>query len=260
MGFFADLFGGASGKRAANQAAEAQSAYINTGYDRAEKATGQGYSDARGYIDPYIQSGRRASTGYENALGLNGRGGYDEAMGQFGMYAAPEQDATRNALSAVMRRYNAGNGGGGPSGGLNLAVARTAADRYAQTRNGWLDRMNGMGQQGFQASQAGAGLATDYGKRMADYATGRATGLANTETQRIMGVQQAKQQGQNNMLKAVGGAAQLAMMGFSPGPGGTTPFANMASSFGGGGFGGGSSLPWNPTAASTQNALARGWQ
>lgn len=233
MGFFADLFGGAAGKRAANQAAEAQSAYINTGYDRAEKATGQGYSDARGYIDPYIQSGRRASTTYENALGLNGRGGYDEAMGQFGMYAAPEQDATRNALSAVMRRYNAGQGGGGPSGGLNLAVARTAADRYAQTRNNWLDRMQGQGQMGYQASQAGVGLASDYGNRMADYATGRATGLANTETQRQSNIYQAGQQGTNNLLKGLGFLGGSAISAFAPGANGMSAAGNMRNALSG---------------------------
>jgi hypothetical protein len=231
MGFFSDLFGGASGKKAANAAAEAQSAYINTGYDKAEKATGQGYSDARGYIDPYIQSGRRASTSYENALGLNGRGGFDEAQGQFDMYSAPEQAATRNALGATLRRYNAGNGGGGNSGGLALATARTYADRYNQYRQQWLDRVQGQGQQGWQASQAGAGLATDYGNRTADYALGRATGLANTETQRQQNIYQAGVQGQQNLMKGLGFLGGAAISGFTPGASGVSAFGNMASMF-----------------------------
>lgn len=229
MGFF-DSFFGKSQQRDLSAAHDRATGLVNTGYDKAERASTQGYGDARGYIDPYIQSGRRASTGYENALGLNGRGGFDEAMGQFGMFAAPEQAATQNALSAVMRRYNAGQGGGGPSGGLNLAVARTAADRFAQTRNGWLDRMNGMGQQGWQASQAGAGLATDYGNRMADYATGRAGTLAGNEINYGNALAASRSTGINNLFKVgeLGVKVAAAAMGVPPvggsgGSGGSQP-------------------------------------
>lgn len=200
MGFF-DSFFGKSQQRDLSAARDRATGLVNTGYDRAEQASTQGYNDARGYIDPYIQSGRRASTSYENALGLNGRGGYDEAMGQFGMFAQPEQEATRNALSDVMRRYNAGRGGGGPSGGLNLAVARTAADRYAQTRNSWLDRINAQGQQGWQASQAGAGLASDYGNQMANYAIGRAGTLAGNEINYGNALAASRSTGLNNLFK-----------------------------------------------------------
>ena len=75
--------------------------------------------------------------------------------------------------------------------------------------------------------------------------------LGSIEANRLGGIQQAKTQAQNNMMKTVGGAAQLAMMGFAPAPGvaGATTFGNMAgaanslfSSYGsgaGGNYGGG---------------------
>ncbi len=257
MSFFADLFGGASGKRAANDAAAAQAGYINSGYDKAETASNAGYDRANGYISPYIESGRQASKTYNNALGLNGQAGYADAMGTYNAFAAPEQEATRNALSNQFRQYNAGRTGGGFSGGAMLASGRVAADRYAQSRNNWLGLINGQQQQGWQASQTGANLASQQGNQQADYAIGRNTGLANTEAQRIQNNYQAQQGGVNNMFKAAGMVGGLALSAFAPGAGGMSAAGNMASMFGGGGGSGGGGLPWQ---ANTQNALSRGWQ
>jgi hypothetical protein len=231
MAFFSDLFGGASGKRAANNAAAASSAYINSGYDKAEASSRGGYDQANAYISPYIQSGRQASQTYNNALNLNGQDGFNQAQAQYNQFAAPEQEATRNALSNQYRQYNRGSGGF--SGGAALASARTFNDRYAQSRNNWLGLINGQQQQGFQASQAGAGLATDQGNRMGDYAIGRNTGLANTETQRQQNVYAAGQQGTNNMFNVLGFLGGTAIKGFAPGAGGMSAFGNMGNALSG---------------------------
>jgi len=211
MAFF-DSFFGKSQARDISAAHDRSLGLVNTGYDRAERYATQGRDEALGYINPYIKSGQQASQVYNNALGLGDTAGYNQAQSLYNQFSAPEQEATRNALSNQYRQYNRSSGG--YSGGAALASARVAADRYGQSRNNWLGLINGQQQQGFQASQAGAGLSSDYGNRMGDYATGRAGTLASNEINYGNALAASRGTGVNNLLKIgeVGGKIAAAAM------------------------------------------------
>jgi hypothetical protein len=233
MGFF-DSFFGKSQQRDLSAARDRATGLVNSGYDRAENYATQGRDSSLSYINPYIESGGRAETAYDDAIGLNGRNALSRSMGDFEAYAAPEQAATQNALTATLRRYNAGNGGGGPSGGLALATARTYADRYGDMRSRWLDRIGGRGQQGFQASQAGAGIQSDYYGRMGDYATGRSGTLAGNEINYGNALAASRGTGINNLLKVgeIGGKIAAAAMGVPPVGGSTGSGSQPSGSYG----------------------------
>ena len=102
MGFFSD-FMGTSQQKDLKASKAASDAALSQGY-----STAQGnYSTAQGMYDPYVQSGRKASGMYENALGLNGV----DAQKSFGAnYAASDPFREQNAdfaNNALMRQFNA---------------------------------------------------------------------------------------------------------------------------------------------------------
>jgi hypothetical protein len=227
MSFFADLFGGKSGVKAANAAAEAQQA-ANA---RARTDLTDAYTRAGGRIDPYAQAGARGFEQYNDAIGVNGAQGYQNALTNFNAdpFRAGAQDASDRAIRGTFRAYN--GRGMGNSGAAGTAVGRVASDRYAADVADYRNRLSGAGQMGWQAAQTQAGLDTGQGQAL----SGNSMNVGNIEANRLMQGYQAKQQGMNNIMSAVGGAAQLAMMGFAPGAGGASAFGNMSKFFGGGG-------------------------
>jgi hypothetical protein len=185
---------------------------LGQGYNTASGALGGAYDTARGDIsggvsayDPYYQTGTAANTAYANAVGLNGQAGYDAARGAF--QASPGYEWMVNQASdAAMRKANAG--GMLASGNTLDALTRLGSNLANQEYQNYLNRLQGLGQQGMTAagarmeggrnmatlaSQYGqnqAGLATDlsknqanaydaYGTRGADLATGLGTNLSN---------------------------------------------------------------------------------
>lgn len=253
-GFFGDLFGGKSAIKTSNDAAASTANYVNAGYDKANAATNDAYTAATGRINPYAQQGQQANTMYNDAIGVNGTGGYQKAFANFNAdpFRQGENDYTNLLTRNMFRRYN--GQGMGNSGASGAAVARVGAERYGQQVADYRNRLQGAGQMGWNAAQYGANLDTQRGSELGNQAIGKAGALANTETNRLMGIQQAKDNANKNIMTAVGGAANLLMRGFTPGMGGTTPFGNMAAAFGGGGGMGGvnpqtgyaNSLPWAP--------------
>lgn len=254
MAFFSDMFGGKSAIKTANDAAASTANYVNAGYDKANAATNDAYTAATGRINPYATQGQQANTMYNDAIGVNGAGGYQKSFANFNAdpFRQGENDYTNLLTRNMFRRYN--GQGMGNSGASGAAVARVGAERYGQQVADYRNRFQGAGQMGWNAAQYGANLDTQHGGDMSQQALGRNTALANTETNRLMGIQQARDNANKNIMTAVGGAANLLMRGFTPGMGGTTPFGNMSSFFGGsGGMGGvnhqtgyANSLPWAP--------------
>ena len=224
MGFFGDLFGGKSGVNAANNAAAAQQA-ANA------KARGDittGYGAAQGRISPYAQQGQQANNLYNDAIGVNGAGGYQNAFANFNAdpFRQGEQDQTNLLTRNMFRRYN--GQGMGNSGTSGAAVARVGAERYGQQVADYRNRLQGAGQQGWQAAQTQAGLDTGQAGQL----SGNSTNEGNIEANRLMQGYQAKQAGMNNLMSGLGALGGMAISGFAPGAGGASAFGNMAKMFG----------------------------
>jgi hypothetical protein len=251
MGFFGDLFGGKSQQRAANQAAEASAAYTNTGYTKQRDELGRGYGSADTILQGYEKPGQQAYGQYADAIGVNGADGYGRAKQSFDAdpFRTGQTDATNRAIQSMFRRYNPT----GQTGQQMAAVGRVGSDIYGQQVEGFRSRLAGLGQQGAQFGTARAGNAINQGQEMGQSYLGQNNQLGSIENNRIQGVQAAKAQGQSNIMKTVGGAAQLAMMGFAPVPGAgdATAFGNIAKMFSGGNG--------QPTPSGGQNALMSGY-
>lgn len=220
MSFFADLFGGKSGINAANQTAAAQSEYTNRGYSKQRENLQGGYGQADTILSGYEQPGKAAYGQYADSIGANGTEGYGRAKQSFDAdpFRAGTQDATQRAIQSMFRRYNPG----GQTGTQMTAVGRVGSDIYGSQVVDYRNRLMGLGQQGAQFGQQRAQNAIGQGQEMGQSYLGQNNQLGSIEANRLGGIQQAKTQGQNNIMKAVGGAGQLAMMGFAPGVGGNT--------------------------------------
>ena len=177
----------------------------------ADSALSQGYTGAmgdyktaQGMYDPYVKQGQQANSMYGNALGLNGV----DAQKSFGAnYAAADQFREQNAdfaNNALMRQYNAK--GMGNSGTAALATQRASLERGSQDYNNYLNRLQGQGQQGFQATGAQAGLQQGMGDMTYGYGQQRAGNEINYGN----ALAQSRSTGINNILGVAGVAAKAA--------------------------------------------------
>ena len=196
MGFFNDLMGKGQandakmGEMRANayldQYKDVALGNINTGYKNstnelrdargelrdqnaiAQNALTQGRDAATGYLDQYIQGGGRANALYDNALGVNGV----QAQRDFGNnYAASDPFRAQNANFAneqLMQVLNARGLSG--SGYAGQAVADQSLRRGSEDYNNYLNRLQGQGQQGFNASSQAAQFQNNYGQNRANQA------------------------------------------------------------------------------------------
>ena len=220
------------------------------------KALNRGTDAAIAAFSPYSQAGGQANTMYGNALGLNGL----QAQKDFGAnYASNDPFRAQNsgfATDDLMRSLNARGLSG--SGYAASAVADQSLRRGSQDYQNYLTRLQGQQGQGFQAagqvagyqanrgnalaglntgygnSQAGiygqqAGASTEYGNSLANLNYGNGQQLAGIQTGLANGLAGARTAGVNNIIGLGTTAAKIAL-GIPPS--------------GGGGSGGGETLPW----------------
>lgn len=244
MSFLADLFGGKSGQKAANEAAAAQRASTQQAYAGARQQSGQGYDTADSILSGYEQPGKQAYSLYGDAIGLGGADGYGRAKAIFDAdpFTAGEQAYVDRQNKAQFNRYNAQ--GMGNSGANRAASALANATRYGQRVEDFRNRLMGMGQQGAQFGMQRAGNAVDRGNTFAGYDIAEHTGYGNIEANRISQVQAAKTQGQNNLMKGIGTLAGLAA---APMTGGTSLIGMGANKLMAGMGGGGTPVGWQTT-------------
>jgi len=182
-----------AGKSAADNA-------LATGYQGAQA----NYGNAQSMYAPYAQQGQQANSMYGNALGLNGV----QAQKDFGSnYAASDPFREQNADFAnagLMRQWNAR--GMADSGASRLAVSRASLERGSQDYGNYLNRLQGAGQQGFQATGAQAGLEQGKG----DLATGYGQTRAGNEINYSNALAQSRSTGINNILNVAGTVAKVA--------------------------------------------------
>lgn len=132
---------------------------LQGGYGTAINTLQSGLPQATGYLQPYYDTGREGFERYADATGLNGPEGYARAYA--GFQESPWlKRSIDTASEAVARRYGAA---GKSIGGGNTMAA--IADRAAQTwkeqeYQPYLNRLQNIGQTGFNAA-TGLGSMTD---------------------------------------------------------------------------------------------------
>lgn len=195
MGFL-DSFFGKSQKRDISAANADATAMVNKGYGQARGETNTGYDQAFGYIDPYVQSGGKASQLYDDAIGL---GNYDNALTAFNAdpFRAGMQESAGREADRLFRRYNPT----GQTGTSQLAVTRMMGDRYAQDVGDFRNRLMGRAGQGQQFAQLGAGLSTERGNALAGLSTGQAMTLAGNRINYGNALAANRNTGLNNLFK-----------------------------------------------------------
>lgn len=188
MGFFSNLSGGQQRSDIRRSTAQANS-MIDQGFNES-----QGYYDqAAGLYDPYTQQGGKAATMYADLLGINGGDARSEAQGV--LTSDPLfQGGLAQDSNALLKQLNArGQSGGGLA---NIAAQRVLQQNYGS----WLDRYNQAGQQGFQATNALAGVRAAQG----DNAYGAATTKAGLALGKGNALASTRNTGINNLMGAIG--------------------------------------------------------
>ena len=188
MGFFSNLSGGQQRSDIRRSTAQANS-MIDQGFNES-----QGYYDqAAGLYDPYTQQGGKAATMYADLLGINGGDARSEAQGV--LTSDPLfQGGLAQDSNALLKQLNArGQSGGGLA---NIAAQRVLQQNYGS----WLDRYNQAGQQGFQATNALAGVRAAQG----DNAYGAAATKAGLALGKGNALASTRNTGINNLLGAIG--------------------------------------------------------
>ena len=188
MGFLDNLTGGSSRRDIRAAQAQADQA-LSQGYQQSN----QYYDQASGLLDPYVQSGGQGQQFYNSLLGLNGADQRAEAQGVItsdplwsGKFA---QDS-----NAVLRQMNARGAGAG--GAAALAGQRVLTQNYDNA----LARYQQLGQQGFAATGAQAGLRQAQGDNAYGYGATRAGNYINTGN----AVAGTRSTGMNNLLGLLG--------------------------------------------------------
>lgn len=187
MGFFS-LTGGSQRSDIRRSTAQANS-MIDQGFNES-----QGYYDqAAGLYDPYTQQGGKAATMYADLLGINGGDARSEAQGV--LTSDPLfQGGLAQDSNALLKQLNArGQSGGGLA---NIAAQRVLQQNYGS----WLDRYNQAGQQGFQATNALAGVRAAQG----DNAYGAAATKAGLALGKGNALASTRNTGINNLMGAIG--------------------------------------------------------
>lgn len=225
MAFFADLFGGKSGIKSANEAAAAQTSYTNEGYGKQRENLTQGYGQADTILSGYEKPGQQAYGQYADSIGVNGAEGYGRAKQGFDAdpFRAGQADATGRAINAMFRRYNPT----GQTGTQMAAVGRVGSDIYGSQVADYRNRLMGLGQQGAQFGTARAGNAVSQGQEVGQSYLGQNNQLGSIEANRLGGIQQARTQGMNNLMQGLGFLGGAAISGFAPGAKGVSAFGNM---------------------------------
>lgn len=206
---FWDAFTGAAQKKTLEESNRQATAQLGQGYDAAKGALDAGYSKGFGYVDPYVQQGQQDQTTYRNSLGLNGAAGAQQAQAQYQSARNPYADYQANqTTNALMRNYNAR--GMGMGGTAALAAARANNEQGYQDYSNWQSRLQGLGNQGYQASMTGANMATNQGSQNADLGWNYHNALAGNAISYGNALSQAQGIGVNNLFQTLNTGAKIA--------------------------------------------------
>ena len=204
LGDMLGSFTGATQKKYANQAYERATAQFAQGRDKGLDAYGQGYSQAQGYLTPYSQQGSQANNLYGTYLGLNGADAQRSALADYAGADPFRQYNEDMANRGMARQFN--RMGMLDSGNMRLATARASLERGSQDYNNYLQRLAGLGQQGYGAASMLGNFAMQNGSNVAGLWNNFAKNQAGAEVQRANALAQAAGILPNNLMR-LGGLA-----------------------------------------------------
>lgn len=221
-------FNGQKSRSDINTASDQAQGYVRQGAADSNALVNAGRDQAIGYVDPYMKGGQAGQTAYENTLGLHGQDARQQQF-QTGYLDSPEfkyfQNANLAANTASWHRWNASPQGAN-SGSAMLAASRAQLERFNQDYGNYQNRLQGLGQQGYGASQF-AGQ-TAYG---AGVQTGNTTGSAyNALAQNAINKGSALSNsyvGWNNFMGLLGTGANAAATAYKQ-PGGAAAASSAA--------------------------------
>ena len=243
MGFVNDLIGGFTGstaRRALQQGYQQQRQDLQQGFDQG-RDYGQNYlGQANAQMQPYIQQGQQASNLYAN---LNGVNGADQARQAWGGFQAPPGFQEATDYAGRQTQNSAAARGSMYSGNTLKALYDQSAGMRYGAQNDWLNRLQGMGQQGYAASGANADRTSQFGNALM---AGRMN-LGNQQSAAAGQNAQAMAQNANTLTQNMLGLGGLALRALAPGAGG---MAGMGAS------GYANELPWAPQNQGLINRLA----
>lgn len=207
LGSLFGSFTGANQKKYADQAYQQSSAALQGGYDQGREQMERYNTQARGYLQPYAQQGGAANQRYGTYLGLNGADAQRTAMDEYAGQDPFRQHNEDMATRAMSRRFN--QMGMLDSGNSRLAMSRAMLDRGSQDYENYLTRLAGMGQQGYGASSAMAGMDSSLGNNLGQMRMGLGQQQAGNAIQYANARSAADSILPNNLIKLGGIAASL---------------------------------------------------
>lgn len=195
MSIIGSFFGGDQRKDIRNASAKATKE-LDTGYAGANDY----YNQAYGLYEPYAQQGQADQTTYRNALGLGTQAEQQAAQERY--LSDPMQQAQLGqASNQLLRNLNAKGAGAGVQA---LGASRVASEQYG----GWLNRLQGLGQQGLQVAGAQSGVRQGQGDLRWNLAGSKAGNAINTGS----AIANSRTQGVNNLLGAIGTGVRAAAL------------------------------------------------
>lgn len=221
LGELASSFTGKASKDAIREGTQNQISAYAGARDQAVGAIKGGGTEARGYMQPYVQQGSRSYGLYNDTLGVNGADARARAQD---LYNSDDMAARQRAydLRQSGRMQNASGNFG--SGTAALADSRIRMQGYGD----WQNRLAQNGQLGFSASGNLATIAQNEANALAAAHGQYGQGVGNAWG----GYGQSMAQASNAFGQNVLGGLGIGIQGFTPGKDGNTPFGNMASSLG----------------------------
>ena len=225
MSFLNDLVGGFTGSTARNalrQGYQQQRQDLQTGFEE-----GRGYGEnylarANSMMDPYARGGQQA---YDLYSRLNGVGGADAARSAWAGFQAPPGFQEASDYAGRQTQNSAAARGSMYSGNTLAALYNQASGARYNAQNDWLNRLQGMGQQGYAATSANADRTSQFGNALMAGRMGMGNNLANAAGQNG----QAMAQNANTLTQNMLGLGGMLVGGFTPGRNGTSAFTNIAS-------------------------------
>lgn len=171
----------------------ASDAALASGYEKAGTRLDQAYDQ----YQPYAEGGLQGYNTYNQAIGL---GTPEQQTAAQGLYLNdPMQQAQlEQGSNALLRNINARGGGMGVK---SLGASRVATEQYGN----WLNRLQGVGQQGLQTAGAQAGVRGSQAELDYGYGSTR----AGQETNFGNAMSASRNIGINNLLNVAGTAAKF---------------------------------------------------
>lgn len=219
LGSLLGSFTGANPKKYASEAYQQSSSALQGGYDQGREQIERYNTQAKGYLQPYATQGGQANQRYGTYLGLNGADAQRSALAEYAGEDPFRQHNEDMATRAMSRRWN--QMGMLDSGNSRLAMSRAMLDRGSQDYEAYLNRLAGLGQQGYGASSAMAGMDSNAGTTLGQMRMGLGQQQAGNAIQYANARSAADSILPNNLIKLGGIAASLYGGGF----GGMAPVA-----------------------------------